>query len=154
MLFYGLSSLTLREKEYQRLDVYERQVLRKMCKGWRRTTIGGRALWVPIANIKLYKDTGLLPLKSYIVGRRWQWVLHLARRAPTHPCRQIIESIINGEQRAETKRKLGGAKLTFLRQVAAEAKEVGIATGLSMLWRKLTKMSRKEHKQILAKICS
>ena len=47
-----------------------------------------------------------------------------------------------------------GGAITFLRQVAAEANEVGIATGLSMLWHKLTKMSEKEHKQILAKICS
>jgi hypothetical protein len=145
VLCYGLSSLTLRETEYQRLEVYERQVLRKMYKGWQSVNLGGRTVWVPVANIKLYKDTGLTPLKKQICKRRWLLFLHISRRSEQHPCKKLKASIESSETYAEMSKKRGGQKLTFLRQLVAEAKKAGLASGMKTLWSKLARMNKREH---------
>ncbi len=135
-LTYGIASLALRADELKSLLVFDRRIIRLMCRGWRPKTITTdgipETIWVPLSNEIIHRKCRTTPLEKQIKSCRWTWAAHLARRPQFHPFSQLIENIIRSQP--TTKRAKGGQRLTWIRLLLKEAPEY---PGLNSLWNAL-----------------
>lgn len=112
---YGCETWTMTKKEEERLNVWERKVLRRCLGGvkegdiWRRRT--NRELE------DLYREASIT---QYVRAQRIRWLGHIQRREDTRTVKKVLNA-----QAATTRRK-GRPKARWLTSVLHDLREKGI----------------------------
>ena len=103
VFLYNSELWTLTKELEEKIDVFQRNILRKILKSkWPRV----------ISNEDLYKKTNVTPWSKQIKRRRLRWLGHLLRLHPQTPARISLQEFLK-----PTPKPLGRPKTTWLQTV-------------------------------------